>query len=114
MVRFSRVHKVIAAHRVCRIVQLVRIDGIEIARVRRVFDLRDVGRLLRAQVLAKVDALEERMRLHLVRVLSQPTISATAQLQNQIRRLSGQLRLLWNAQRRLPVDHLEEGRGSWG
>lgn len=108
VMRFARVHKVVAAPRVLRVVHLVRVHRIKVGRVRRVVDLGHIGRLLRSQVLAKVNAAEEGMRLHLVRILAQTTIRSAAQLQDQVRRLRGELRLWRDAEGRLPVDHLEE------
>lgn len=108
VVRFGRVLEVVAAPRVLRVVHLVRVDRVEVGRVGGVVDLGHVRRLLRAQVLAKVDALEEGVRLHLVRVLAQPPVRPAAQLQDQVGRLGRQLGLRRDAQRRLPVDHLED------
>lgn len=110
VMRLPRVRKVVAAPRVLRVVHLVRVHRVEVARIRRVVDLRHVGRLLRAQILPKVDALEERVRLHLVRILAEPPICAAAQLQNQIGRLGRQFCLWRYSERRLPVDHLERRR----
>ena len=80
VVRLARVHKVIAAPRILRVVHLVRIHRVKVARVRRVLNLRHVRRLLGAQVLAKVNALEEWVRLDFVGILAQATVSATAEL----------------------------------
>lgn len=84
----SPVHKLVTAHRVAGIVQLLRIYRIKVGRVSRMLDLGDVGRLLRPQILPKINRIEERMRLHLVRILAQPSIGRAAQLQYQICRVT--------------------------
>lgn len=77
MVRLARVHELVHAARVARIVQLVRIDRVKVGRVRGEFDFWYVRRLLSPQILRPIDAVEEAVRLHLVRRLAQPTIRRT-------------------------------------
>lgn len=64
--------------------QLVGIDGVEVAGVRGILYPRYVRSHLPTQSLLEVDVGEKRVALHFVRVLTQPTIRAHAQLQYQV------------------------------
>lgn len=60
------------------VTQLIRIDGIEVRRVRRVNDFRLERRRLTSQLLRPIDLVEERMVLNLINVLSDPLIFTLA------------------------------------
>lgn len=67
--------------------QFVRVNGIEVGRIRGMFDFRYIRCLLLSHV-RKVDALKELVRLHLVYALAQPFISRRAKSPYEIRSLA--------------------------
>jgi len=87
---------------------LVSVDVIKVGRVGGVVKVRHKRSLLQAQPLVKVHVPEVGVRLNFARVLAQPLLLSGAQLQNQVACLWGQLRLVWDVQRLLPVDHLKQ------
>lgn len=88
------------------VAKLLRVDGIEVRRVRWVNDLRFERRLLGSDLLRPVD-LEERMVLDLLHVLPDALILAAAQSQNNVGSFHREFRLLWNLKRFSPMNHLQ-------
>lgn len=65
-----------------RVAQLVGVHRVEVGRVGGVVDPRDVRRHLPPQPLFEVDAVQERVVLHLVGIFAEPRVLPGAQLQD--------------------------------
>lgn len=83
------------------------IHRVKIGGVHGVADGGDVGRRLLSDVTGKVDGVEERVRLEVIRPIpAQAAVSCAAQLSDEVSGLSAELHLRGDVQGVLPVDHL--------
>lgn len=87
---------------------IFRLYGIEIGRVRRMVDFRNVRRGELANSTTEIDARQKWMLLDFVRIFAQPLVRTGAQFEDQVNGFRRDVSVGWYSQSILPVDDLRK------